>query len=313
MFHVEHSRAVIIYNPAAGRGLHLNPRSMSRAAKALKKIARQVDVKATEPNRRADTLAREALAAGFDLIVVAGGDGTVNEALQALAGSNATLLVLPSGTANVLARETGLPRNPLAAAESAIRFQTREIPLGVVEFSTHRRYFLLMCGVGFDAAAVRGLDRVRKRMLGMGAYFLSALGQFTKRLGRLQATVGGETLDCTLVVASKSRLYGRAARAGARGSSACRRVRHRLLFFGLVPWLPGLFGGGCDAHFAVVSWGSEAASKNARALKRRRLPRLRPNRWRTGRRSARESSHGPGNCPNPPATGIRRAPVLLVP
>ncbi len=181
---------------------------MSRAAKALKKIARQVDVKATEPNRRADTLAREALAAGFDLIVVAGGDGTVNEALQALAGSNATLLVLPSGTANVLARETGLPRNPLAAAESAIRFQTREIPLGVVEFSTHRRYFLLMCGVGFDAAAVRGLDRVRKRMLGMGAYFLSALGQFTKRLGRLQATVGGETLDCTLVVASKSRLYG---------------------------------------------------------------------------------------------------------
>jgi len=205
---VEFNRAVLIYNPAAGRGLHVRPKSLSRAVAALKTIAREVVLTPTDPNRRADALARDAIASGFDLIVTAGGDGTVNEALQALASSNATLLVLPAGTANVLARETGLPLSPIATAESAARFQAFDIPLGVVEFSTSQRYFLLMCGAGFDAAAVHGLNTAHKRSLGMGAYFLSALRQFTQRLGRLRTTVGDQTLDSTLVVASKSRLYG---------------------------------------------------------------------------------------------------------
>ena len=205
---MEFNRAVLIYNPAAGRGLHVGPETMGRAAKALNKIAREVVLTPTQLDRRADTLAREAVAEGFDLIVAAGGDGTVNEAIQGIAGTNATLLVLPAGTANVLARETGMPRNPLAAAERAPRFKAFDIPLGVVEFPTARRYFLLMCGAGFDAAAVHGLDQARKKSFGMGAYFMSALGQFAKPLTRLYAKVGDETLECTLALASKSRLYG---------------------------------------------------------------------------------------------------------
>ena len=183
---------------------------MQQAAEALGGIAREVTLTPTQPERLADTLTRDAVENGCDLVAAAGGDGTVNEVIQGLVGSDATLLVLPGGTANVMARETGLPLSPVTSAKIAHELVSREVELGVVEFPNERRkrYFLLMLGAGVDAGAVYHLNVDLKRKVGVLAYAISALHQLVKRFRRLEARIGEESVECTLAIVSKSRLYG---------------------------------------------------------------------------------------------------------
>src|SRR5690606_29694206 len=143
---MQFSRAAIVYNPAAGGGLQHAVERVDEAAEALRRYVGEVRLFPTEPERRADVLAREAVEAGFDLIAPCGGDGTINEALQGVVGSDATLLPLPAGTANVFAWETGLPVDPVRAAESLPELVPCEVELGAVELPREgrSRYFLLM-------------------------------------------------------------------------------------------------------------------------------------------------------------------------
>lgn len=155
-------------------------------------------------------LAAEAVQRGFDLISPCGGDGTINEALQGMAGSDAVLAPLPAGTANVFARETGLPLDPARAAALLPELVEREAPLGVVELPDEgrRRFFLLMCGAGVDAGAVYRLNGNLKRRSGFGAYVWSGLQQLVLPFEKFRMSLGAEQMDCTLVVISKSRIYG---------------------------------------------------------------------------------------------------------
>jgi diacylglycerol kinase (ATP) len=164
----------------------------------------------TTHERRAGEQAQDALDEGCDLIAALGGDGTINEALQAVADSSATLLPLPGGTANVLARELGLGLNPVKVAESVPSLESRAVPLGAVEFGepSVRRLFLLMCGAGLDANAVYDLDASLKRKVGILAYIWSGLGQIVRPLRPVEVTLDGDTLVTGLVVVSKSKLYG---------------------------------------------------------------------------------------------------------
>ena len=152
----------------------------------------------------------EAVALGCDLVAPCGGDGTINEALQGVVTSEAALLPLPAGTANVLAWEAGFPVDPVKAAESLPELAVREVEVGVVELPEQgeKRYFLLMCGAGVDAGAVYRLNLGLKRRTGIVAYFWSAVQQLFARFERLEVLVDGERLDSTLAVVSKSRLYG---------------------------------------------------------------------------------------------------------
>lgn len=204
------SRAAILYNPAAGGGLQNAVQRVGDAAKELRRHVAEVRLFPTEPDRRADVLAREAVAAGFDLIAPCGGDGTINETLQGLVGSDAFLLPLPAGTANVFAWETGLPVNPVRAAAILPDLVACEVELGAVEFPAEgrQRHFLLMCGAGVDASAVYQLNVDLKKRVGIFAYFLSGFQQLFRRFETLSLRVGDETIDSSLVVVSKSRLYG---------------------------------------------------------------------------------------------------------
>ena len=203
-------KAAVIYNPVAGGGFKNAVRKVGEAAEVLRAHVAEVRLMPTEPHRHADVLAREAVADGCDLIAPCGGDGTINEALQGVVGSGATLAPLPAGTANVLAWETGLPVDPVLAARALPQLVARNVELGVVELPDEgvRRYFLLMCGAGVDANAVYRLNLGLKRRAGIVAYFWSASQQLFQKFERLAVKVDGEQVDSTLAVVSKSRLYG---------------------------------------------------------------------------------------------------------
>ena len=205
-------RALCVYNPVAGDGT-----GGKRIQAVRERLLDQVDearLAATESPHHAAELGRQAADEGYDLMVVQGGDGTVNEVVQGLAGRESpAILVLPGGTANVLVNETGLPKDPVGAVNSLPGLLPREIPLGLVEFdSGERRYFLLMCGAGLDAAIAARTPARLKNRLGLGAFWLRGAEQALRRFPRLRVVRGGPAVPgdraSSLVVVSKSRVYG---------------------------------------------------------------------------------------------------------
>ena len=204
-------RAACIYNPVSGGGSA--GRVIREVRKSLLKGAREVRLAPTEGPNHASALVREATTAGIDLIVIHGGDGTVNEALQGITDSEATtFLVLPGGTANVLVREVGLPKDPVAAASSVPLLVERKVQLGEVEFATGgKRYFLVMCGAGLDAEISERTSPRLKNWLGLGAFWMRGAQQTMCRFPHLTVARGrgieGDRVS-SLVVISKSRMYG---------------------------------------------------------------------------------------------------------
>lgn len=153
------SKAWLIYNPAAGRF----PAGwlLSRAVKVLHDAGWQIEVQESHEGRDLELLAREAVAEKCQAVFVAGGDGTVGRVAAALAGSETALGVLPSGTANVWAREIGLERldwvNLFAlekAAERLARGEIRKVDMG----QANSQQFLLWAGIGLDAQIVSSLE-----------------------------------------------------------------------------------------------------------------------------------------------------------
>lgn len=142
------------------------------------------------------------------LIVVAGGDGTVNGVLNGLAPGKATLGVVPLGTSNVLARELGIS-SVKDALDRIGRGTTRPVSLGEIEREGEKRRFVLMAGAGFDGAVVRGVRLAEKRALGKGAYLLSALRELLDwDRSELRVSAGSETYSCHGVVVCNAAKYG---------------------------------------------------------------------------------------------------------
>ncbi len=126
-----------------------------------KALSADHDVTVAETSRRghATRLAQGAAAEGVDVVVVLGGDGTLNEAANGLAGSRTALAALPGGSTNVFARTIGLPDDPVEATGATIdaldRGAIRSVGLG----SVNGRYFLFHVGMGFDAAVVAEVEK----------------------------------------------------------------------------------------------------------------------------------------------------------
>lgn len=200
----------MIFNPAAGRTLFRKPQPVEAVANALRRHISEVVLMPTTTDRRAGVLAQAALDRGCDLIAPLGGDGTINEALQAVADSDAALLPLPRGTANVLAHETGLALDPVQVATFLPSLEERSVRLGTVEFSEEgtRRLFLLMCGAGIDANAVYDLNPGMKNRFGMVAYVWSGVRQVFRPLKPMKVRWGGLDSPAGMVVIAKSKLYG---------------------------------------------------------------------------------------------------------
>jgi YegS/Rv2252/BmrU family lipid kinase len=245
---------LVIFNPAAGARRR---RRFERVAGALAEAGIRFTVADTAAPGHAERLAREAVAAGERVVVAAGGDGTIAEVVNGIAGSEARLGVIPIGTANVFAHELGLPFGAAAIAASLKRGAVRHVIPGAARFADGRtRLFVQMLGVGLDAAVVASLNGALKRRIGKGAYVVATLHQIARwRFPRLELTLDGAPAEAAQVIAAKSRFYGGRfllapeAAADAPGLSACVFDRGGLwpalkaglaLPLGLLPRLPGL-------------------------------------------------------------------------
>lgn len=197
---------MIVFNPTAGQsGVYES--EVRVAADVWREHAWDVDVRPTMGPGDATRLAREAVAQNYDLVVAAGGDGTINEVVNGLARSKTALATLPLGTVNVWARELGLPLHPRAAAEALLSWTMRPIDLGLAG----DRYFLLMAGIGFDAAVTAGVHSEAKRRLGMLAYVVSGIDHVVRIRGtRTRLVLDGKKFKgrVLLVVVGNSQLYG---------------------------------------------------------------------------------------------------------
>ncbi len=204
-------RTCVIFNPTA-RG-----EKARRFRRHLDEIGGTCTLKLTAAAGDARRLAAEAVGEGFEIIVAAGGDGTVNEALNGIGDApegfaRARLGVLPLGTVNVFARELALPMK-LEAAWAAIR-QGREtrIDLPSVEYRangrTERRYFAQLAGAGLDARAVELVEWQLKKKIGPLAYIVAGLKALAGAQPKITAAGGGRTVTGELVLIGNGRLYG---------------------------------------------------------------------------------------------------------
>jgi diacylglycerol kinase (ATP) len=198
------SRICIVHNPIAGR-----PAASHQAAdvaKCLVDAGASVDVVDTRGKGHAGHLAAKAVLEGYGMVVAAGGDGTVNEVIQALVGTDVIMGVIPSGTVNLWAREVGAPSTPSELARFLIDSPVRRVDVG----STGGRFFLLMAGIGLDAAVVEGVDPNLKKRAGRLAYAVS-LGSLARgyRGTKVRISLDGRSRGCTAlaIVIGNTRRY----------------------------------------------------------------------------------------------------------
>lgn len=159
----------IILNPTAGRR---NRRLLDDVVGRLRAAGADVTIELTEAAGHATDLACAAARSGrADVIVAAGGDGTINEVARGLLGQGVPLGIVPLGTANVLAVEIGLPLNADEISSMLLGGPAELIGTGLVQ----GEIFLMMVGIGFDGEIVHGIDPKLKRLWGKGAFIWSGL------------------------------------------------------------------------------------------------------------------------------------------
>jgi diacylglycerol kinase (ATP) len=139
-------------------------------------------------SRKAPKQARKALAAGAELVLVWGGDGMVQRSVDALAGKDVPVGLLPAGTANLLATNLGVPIDLDQAVEIALHGDERRLDLGRLD----DEHFAVMAGAGFDATVVGGPDREQKDRLGRLAYVQSGLRGLREPTVQARVKVDGE-------------------------------------------------------------------------------------------------------------------------
>src|SRR5437899_2314320 len=167
---------LIILNPAA----HSERAQRKRAH--VESLARDCVVCATTRTGEAELMARRGVKEGFEKIVAAGGDGTINDVVNGMAGSAAMLGLLPIGTINVFATELGLPLHNLQSCWEIIqRGHTRLVDLP----SANGKHFVQLAGVGLDAQVVKETSAAFKRNFGPLSYLISAAQIAARRPPRL--------------------------------------------------------------------------------------------------------------------------------
>ena len=246
--------ARLIYNPTAGtRDEHAD---LQQAIAALRERGWWIDVAETKNVGDATCLARAAAEEKLDALIAVGGDGTVNEVANGLVDSATALGVLPSGTANVWAKEMELPLGDLVtAARRLAEAEVRAIDVGEVRGPTLQpRVFVLWSGVGLDAAITHNVEpqREMKRRLGALTFWLVGIQTaWSYRGKRATISVGGKRFrrHVTLALAANAQLY-----AGIVRIAPSARVDDGLLEFAIFRgtgfWLTGwhLLGVFLGAH-----------------------------------------------------------------
>lgn len=170
------------------------------------------DLRATAGPGAGRQLARKAVKNGCDMVIVCGGDGTINEVVNGLAPSHVPLAILPGGTANIVAKELELPGNIVKAARQLPSWRPCRIPLGRAAWeeagSVRHRFFIAVAGVGFDAHIISRLDMGKKLRLGVVAYCWEAVRQvFHYSFPSFQLSMDSSTVSATFAVIQRSGRY----------------------------------------------------------------------------------------------------------
>jgi len=212
-------RLAAIHNPHSGGGGYL--RDVPLIFGALRGLGYDVEELETDAPGAATRLAREAVAAGFDVVCAVGGDGTVNETINGLAGSDVPLAIIPTGTVNVLAMELGIPLEPPDAVRMLETGTVSWIDLGLAG----DRHFALMAGVGMDAAVVASLNPTMKKALKEAAFAVQGLANYlTHEDPLIRVSCDERTVEGYFAVFGNSSNYG-----GAFGITPLADMRDGLL------------------------------------------------------------------------------------
>ena len=276
----ERRRALLIVNPHATavterlRGLVVNA------------LAARYDVDAVETQRRghAIELARDGARERYELIVAFGGDGTVNEAANGLAGTGVPLSCLPGGSANVFCKLLRIPGEIVDATQHLLaladRFEPHRVDLGVVE----DRCFTFTAGVGLDARVVRAVDARPRLKARLGPYLFSAVAgvkfarHYLVRPPRMFVNAGGETFAGVTTVVQVAEHYtyfhdrpidlATGARLG--GGALAGVVLRRASALGAPALIVRALRGGVEGHRQVIAFagvsGVTVSSATGRAL-----------------------------------------------
>lgn len=230
-------RAFLIYNPFAGQLLRTHERLIPRVSEILQRNGTDVQAVATHGPGTATELARKCINDGADLVLVAGGDGTINEALNGMVFSDVPLGIIPAGTANVLAMELGIGRKAEKAAHELGDLLPARVSVGVIlnELDRRPRHFLLMAGAGFDAKIVYQVNAAMKNAVGKLAYWVAGLSQVGRRLPEFDVDVDDKKFRCSFALASRVRNYGGDLEI-ARNVSLLEHRFELVMFSGATTW-----------------------------------------------------------------------------
>ena len=176
----------------------------------LKSNGHHVTVAPTTGPGTAGAIAREHISRGADLVVVAGGDGTINETAEGMVFSQVSLGILPGGTANVLAMELKLGSRLERAAVRLEECRPRRISMGRLTCggADASRHFLLMAGIGLDAHIVYHVSLPLKACAGKFAYWVAGWSLLGRRLPQIRVDSDGQRHECSFALLSKVRNYG---------------------------------------------------------------------------------------------------------
>ena len=172
-------KAIILFNPNSGRHGKKRDTELDHAIGIIQSAGIRTELTVCRSSPEATDHARCAVAAGSDTVFACGGDGTIHDVIQGLAGTPVALAILPFGTANALAHDLAIPLRPSAAAQVAVNGKVRRIPLGRIEYEDFNgksaaRYFTVAAGIGVDAHLFYKLTAELKKRSGMTAYYLKA-------------------------------------------------------------------------------------------------------------------------------------------
>jgi diacylglycerol kinase family enzyme len=207
--HADKRRMLVIVNPYATT---VSDRLRNLVVYALQSRY-EVEAIDTEARAHATELCREAANEGYDVVVAFGGDGTVNEAANGLAGSDTPLTVLPGGSTNVLCRTLGIPSDVVDATEHLLSVADRFRPVRIDLGRAGDRYFTFTAGIGLDASVVERVDAKPRLKAQLGEWFFtySALTTFTRRYlvnpPRVRAEIGGRQIEGVTVIVQNSDPY----------------------------------------------------------------------------------------------------------
>jgi YegS/Rv2252/BmrU family lipid kinase len=196
---------VVIFNPSAGARRRAK---LYSALDLLYGLGVQFQLLETAARGDAEKFARR-VAEESGIVVAAGGDGTIAEVAAGLAGSSATLGILPLGTANVFALEMAVPLNVREAARALLMGRSTSVYPGILKRGALKdRLFIQMVGVGLDSVVVHHLPLGLKRVLGKGAYILQTLRDLPHYpFASFRVKIDGEEVEASGLVVTKGRYY----------------------------------------------------------------------------------------------------------